>query len=102
MHAKYCACITRIAVKNLICPKEHECPNERHYTVCVRCEKVCNALNWLKENNPLYVDIEINNDLLNSLDDNHILPYHIEHVVPSDKIESLVSRYDEDATLDLN
>ena len=83
-------------------PPTLEWLREKAKPLCVRREKVRNALNWLKENNPLYVDIEINNDLLNSLDDSHILPYHIEHVVPSDKIESLVSRYDEDATLDLN
>ena len=73
---------------------------EKAKPLCVRHEKVCNALKWLKENNPLYVDIEINTDLLNSLDDNHILPYHIEHIVPSDKIETLTSRYDENADFD--
>jgi len=66
--------------------------------LCVRREKVRNALNWLKNNNPLYIDIEINNDLLNSLDDNHILPYYIEHIVPSNQMETLVSRYDENAS----
>jgi hypothetical protein len=70
---------------------------EKAKPLCVRREKVHNALVWLKNNNPLYEDIEINNGLLNSLDENHILPYHIEHVVPSEELEtsSLVSRYDE-------
>ena len=70
--------------------------HEKAKPLTVRCEKVCNALTWLKKNNPLYADIEINNNLLNSLDENHILPYHIEHIVPSDEIENLVSHYDDD------
>src|ERR1700678_1083309 len=78
-------------------PPTLEWLREKAKPLCVRREKVHNALKWLKENNPLYVDIEINTDLLNSLDENHILPYHIEHIVPSDKIETLTSRYDENA-----
>jgi hypothetical protein len=74
---------------------------EKAKPLCVRCEKVRSALKWLKENNPLYVDIEINNDLLDSLDENHILPYHIEHIVPSNTVETLVSRYDEDVNFDM-
>jgi hypothetical protein len=70
--------------------------HEKAKPLTVRSEKVRNALTWLKNNNPLYADIEINNNLLNSLDENQILPYHIEHIVPSDKIENLVSCYDED------
>ena len=74
---------------------------EKAKPLCVRREKVRSALKWLKENNPLYVDIEINNDLLDSLDENHILPYHIEHIVPSNTVETLVSRYDEDVNFDM-
>ena len=81
-------------------PPTLEWLREKAKPLCVRREKVRNALKWLKENNPLYVDIEINNDLLNSLDENHILPYHIEHIVPSDTVETLVSRYDENANFD--
>jgi len=74
---------------------------EKAKPLCVRREKVRSALKWLKENNPLYVDIEINNDLLDSLDENHILPYYIEHIVPSNTVETLVSRYDEDVNFDM-
>ena len=80
-------------------PPTLEWLREKAKPLCIRREKVRNALKWLKENNPLYFDIDINNDFLNSLDDNHILPYHIEHVLPSNKIETLVSRYDEDTNL---
>ena len=69
---------------------------EKAKPLCIRREKVRNALKWLKENNHLYADIEINNDVLNSLDDNHILPFHIEHILPSNQFETLVSRYDDD------
>ena len=83
-------------------PPTLEWLHEKAKPLCVRREKVRNALNWLKKNNPLYIDIEINNDLLNSLDDNHILPYHIEHIVPSNQMETLQSRYDENDSADLN
>ena len=81
-------------------PPTLEWLREKAKPLCVRREKVRNALKWLKENNPLYIDIEINNDLLDTLDENHILPYHIEHIVPSNTVETLVSRYDEDANFD--
>jgi hypothetical protein len=60
----------------------------------VRREKVRNALIWLKAHNPLYKDITINNDLLNNLPDDYMLPVHIEHVLPNTARDSLTSRYD--------
>ena len=62
--------------------------------LCVRREKVRNALLWLKENNHLYSDISINHDVLNSLQNEQVLPFHIEHIIPSDATETLTDRYD--------
>lgn len=78
-------------------PPTPEWLREKAKPLCLRCEKVRNALIWLKENNPLYTDIEINYGLLNSLEENHFLPYYIEHVVPSEELETLTSRYDENS-----
>ena len=60
----------------------------------VRREKVYNALRWLKDNNPVYKDIEIAAENLESLPDEDVLNYHIEQVAPDDAQETLVSRYD--------
>lgn len=60
----------------------------------VRQEKVRRALEWLKQNNHLYRDIILNTAVLNSLESEQVLLFHIQHVVPSDSSESLVSRYD--------
>ncbi len=62
--------------------------------LCVRREKVRSALLWLKENNYLYADVTINHDVLNSLEDEQILPFHIEHIIPSDATETVTDRYD--------
>jgi hypothetical protein len=48
----------------------------------VRREKVRDALLWLKEHNGLYKNIIIDNACLNSLPDNDILPFHVQHVLP--------------------
>jgi hypothetical protein len=68
---------------------------EKAKPLCVRREKVRAALTWLKEHNPLYQDISINHRLLDDLQDSQVLPFHIEHVIPSDATEVLTSRYDD-------
>ena len=67
---------------------------EKAKPLVVRREKVRNALVWLKKNNPLYKDIEINEANLEALPKDDVLPYHIEHVENNDAQEALVSRYD--------
>ncbi|KAG1797583.1 hypothetical protein EV424DRAFT_1475081 [Suillus variegatus] len=62
----------------------------------VRRERVRSALIWLCENNPLYGDVAIDHDHLNSLSEEDILPVHIE-TVPVDAEpaqDALASRYD--------
>lgn len=61
----------------------------------VRHEKVYNALQWLKLNNPLYRDITIDSASLAEYPDNDILPVQIEHVASTTVIEQTTSRYDE-------
>jgi len=68
---------------------------EKAKPLCVRHEKVRAALTWLKEHNPLYQDISINHRLLDELQDSQILPFRIEHIIPSDATEVLTSRYDD-------
>jgi len=60
----------------------------------IRREKVRSALFWLKQHNELYADIEINNGMLNSLQDEQLLPVHVEHVLPSTATDGITSQYD--------
>lgn len=60
----------------------------------VRREKVYNALRWLKDNNPLYKDIEIGLSNLASLPESDVLQYHVEHVSADDAQQTLTTGYD--------
>ncbi|KAF9031283.1 hypothetical protein BJ165DRAFT_1417671 [Panaeolus papilionaceus] len=60
----------------------------------VRREKVRSALVWLKQHNPLYRDIQINDGVLNELKEEQVLPFHVQHIITSDAIEASTSRYD--------
>ena len=66
---------------------------EKAKPLVVRREKVRSALEWLRENNPLYKDIKIDGQNLDALPENDVLPYHIEHVADSEAQETLVSQY---------
>ncbi|PPQ77992.1 hypothetical protein CVT26_015900 [Gymnopilus dilepis] len=70
---------------------------EKANPLCVRREKVRNALAWLKSHNPLYHDVVINHPVLDNLEENGILPVHIEHILPaqSESTDFLTARYDE-------
>ncbi|KAJ7482133.1 hypothetical protein B0H11DRAFT_1724141, partial [Mycena galericulata] len=59
----------------------------------VRKEKVLNALAWLSKHNPLYKDVEINARVFDGLPDETILPFHIQHVIPSGGIDATTSSY---------
>lgn len=67
---------------------------EKAKPLAVRREKVRNALVWLKSKNPLYKNVEISEQNLNSLPVDDVLPYHIEHVKGDEAQETLTSRYD--------
>ncbi|PBK83781.1 hypothetical protein ARMGADRAFT_870591, partial [Armillaria gallica] len=68
----------------------------RHHTkpLTVNGGHVRHALKWLKENNPLYRDIEFNESVLQELDQNPILPIYIQHILPSVAGDTLTSRYE--------
>ncbi|KAJ7459329.1 hypothetical protein FB451DRAFT_972765, partial [Mycena latifolia] len=59
----------------------------------VRKEKVAKALEWLKIHNHLYRKVLIDRDVLNSLPEESILPFHVQHVVPNAGIDSTTSDY---------
>ncbi|KAJ7732240.1 hypothetical protein DFH07DRAFT_682269, partial [Mycena maculata] len=67
---------------------------ERAKPLAVNATRVRNALQWLKRHNPLYKDITINEDCLQQLEENPILPFNIEHVKSSTANEAATSRYD--------
>ena len=67
---------------------------EKAKPLVVRREKVRRALVWLKNNNPLYKDVEISEGNLRTLPADDVLPYHIERVAHDDAQDTLVSRYD--------
>ncbi|PBK79992.1 hypothetical protein ARMGADRAFT_1099684 [Armillaria gallica] len=52
------------------------------------------ALMWLKNNNPLYYNIELNEGVLHQLEEDLILLFSIQHVLLTETGESLTSRYD--------
>ncbi|KAH7931394.1 hypothetical protein BV22DRAFT_1101301 [Leucogyrophana mollusca] len=67
----------------------------------VRKERVRAALIWLQQHNPYYKDVEINHVVLDGLQQEQILPVHVEHILPGQADDALTSRYDAlDAKLD--
>ena len=79
-------------------PPSEEWLREKAKPLAVRGSKVRNALIWLKQNNRLYKDVIINEEVLEQLDNNPILPFHIETVNPSGKVDELTSGYDSGPT----
>ncbi|KAJ7084912.1 hypothetical protein B0H15DRAFT_783554 [Mycena belliarum] len=59
----------------------------------VHKEKVLNALHWLQAHNPLYKDIEINPGVFAGQPDEAILPFHVQHIIPSVGISASTSSY---------
>ena len=60
----------------------------------VRKEKVFAVLRWLRAHNPYYKDISINETVFDGLDNEDILPFHVEVIPPSQTRDVLTSRYD--------
>ncbi|KZO95864.1 hypothetical protein CALVIDRAFT_482310, partial [Calocera viscosa TUFC12733] len=60
----------------------------------VRKKRVVGALRWLAAHNPLYNGIGIDESVLAPLHEEDVLPYHIEHQLPSMAEDALTSRYD--------
>jgi hypothetical protein len=74
-------------------PPTPEWLREKAKPLIVRKEKVLNALNWLKANNHLYRNIPLNNEVLDSLPAESILPFHVQHIVPNAGIDATTSDY---------
>lgn len=75
-------------------PPTKEWLEEHAKPLMVRKEKVRAALVWLKRHNPLYENVIIDSSAVDSLPENSLLPYHIEHQLPDEKNDALTSRYD--------
>ncbi|KAG0693547.1 hypothetical protein DFH29DRAFT_784184, partial [Suillus ampliporus] len=60
----------------------------------VQRERVRDALMWLSKHNPLYHDVCIDHELLNTLEDEQMLPMHVQHVKLNYGEDMLTSRYD--------
>ncbi|KAJ7504079.1 hypothetical protein B0H11DRAFT_1608502, partial [Mycena galericulata] len=82
-------------------PPSSEWLQKKAKPLTVRKEKVLSALAWLSEHNPLYKDVEINASVFDGLPDETILPFHIQHVIPSGGIDATTSSYTPDALPDL-
>ncbi|KAJ7615408.1 hypothetical protein FB45DRAFT_758031 [Roridomyces roridus] len=68
--------------------------------LAVNAGRVRRALQWLKVHNPLYKDVTINEQCLDDLEHNPVLPFTIEHVQPSTAGSIATSRYDATPSID--
>ncbi|KAJ7020464.1 hypothetical protein C8F04DRAFT_879897, partial [Mycena alexandri] len=69
-------------------PPTEEWLRTKAHPLIVRKERVLKALEWLKNR-----EVPINKPLLESLPDESILPFHIQHIVPSTGIDATTSDY---------
>ncbi|KAJ7757224.1 hypothetical protein DFH07DRAFT_722769, partial [Mycena maculata] len=75
-------------------PPTPEWLREHAKPLAVNAARVRNALLWLKQHNPLYRDIVLNEECLERLEENPVLPFNIEHIKSSAATEAATSRYD--------
>ncbi|KAG2148982.1 uncharacterized protein EDB93DRAFT_1278922 [Suillus bovinus] len=76
------------------CPSTREWLEEKAKPLIAQREKVRAALVWLKKHNQLYKDVIIDFDVLNSMEEKTLMPFHVDHVLPNDARDSLTSKYD--------
>ncbi|KAJ6557446.1 hypothetical protein B0H19DRAFT_946605 [Mycena capillaripes] len=74
-------------------PPTSEWLQKKAKPLTVRKEKVLKALAWLKKHNPLYKDIEINAGVFDGQPDEAILPFHVQHILPSGGTQASTSSY---------
>ena len=67
--------------------------HENAKPLAVRANKIRAALVWLKQNNKLYKDITLDEDVLQSLPEDGILPFYIEHMSSAQEHDSLTCGY---------
>ena len=75
---------------------------DKAYPLVVRREILGQNLLWLKAHNPLYKDVEINEECLQALPVDGLLSYKIEHIQPLDKTDALGSRYNTNSSSEAN
>ncbi|THV00421.1 hypothetical protein K435DRAFT_657292, partial [Dendrothele bispora CBS 962.96] len=75
-------------------PPSKDWMKEKATPLIFRKEKLQKALYWLRDHNPLYRDVRINQPFLDGLADEEILPVSIDHILPDGASASLTSRYD--------
>ncbi|THU82766.1 hypothetical protein K435DRAFT_560159, partial [Dendrothele bispora CBS 962.96] len=75
-------------------PPSQDWIKEKATPLIFRKEKLQKALYWLRDHNPLYRDVRINQPFLDGLAEEEILPVSIDHVLPDGASASLTSRYD--------
>ncbi|THU87486.1 hypothetical protein K435DRAFT_821896 [Dendrothele bispora CBS 962.96] len=75
-------------------PPSQDWMKEKATPLIFRKEKLQKALYWLRDHNPLYRDVRINQPFLDGLADEEILPVCIDHILPDGASVSLTSRYD--------
>ena len=68
--------------------------------LAIHREKVRDALLWLKQHNHLYKNISVDNERLDHLPTDTILPFHIQHVLPDNAHDILTSCYDASVSLE--
>ena len=59
----------------------------------VRANVVRRALIWLKEHNPLYAEVQLNHEVLNSIEEQGGLPYHVEYADDDKMSTACISSY---------
>ncbi|KAJ6457647.1 hypothetical protein C8R45DRAFT_758726, partial [Mycena sanguinolenta] len=74
-------------------PPTKEWLQKKAKPLTVRKEKVMAALDWLKSHNPLYKDVEINRHVFDGQPEETILPFHVQHILPSAGINATTSSY---------
>jgi hypothetical protein len=75
-------------------PPTREWLNKKATLLTARADRIRSALVWLKAHNPLYKDIELNEAVIKEIHRTPVLPFHVQHVLPSDAQDVLQSRYD--------
>ncbi|KAJ7482097.1 hypothetical protein B0H11DRAFT_1702953 [Mycena galericulata] len=84
-------------------PPSSEWLQKKAKPLTVRKDKVLSALAWLSTHNPLYKDVEIGTSVFDGLPDETILPFHIQHIIPSGhSIDAIMSSCTPDACPDLS
>ncbi|KAJ7730747.1 hypothetical protein B0H16DRAFT_1677053 [Mycena metata] len=79
-------------------PPTAEWLKDKARPLIVQKERVANALNWLKIHNHLYKEVLIDEEVIQQLPTESILPFHIQHIIPNAGIDVTTSDYVPDSS----